>query len=312
MPLHRRPDRVRSFGAILIAGLLVASVAPAEGARQQTYPSAAAAVQALIDAAKADDTAALIAIFGPESRSLILSGDPAADEVTREEFVERAAAGTHLELVGDDFAVLSVGADYWPFAIPLVRGRAGWSFDTVAGKEELLNRRIGRNELYTIQICQEYVAAQREYARRRSAESGVAEYAQRVRSTPGQRDGLYWEVAAGEEESPIGPLFASASREGYLHVRSETPEPFHGYLYKILTAAGPHAPGGARSYVRDGRMTDGFALLAYPAGYGASGVMTFQVNQQGVVFEKDLGPGTAEIAARITAYDPDESWDPAD
>ncbi len=175
-----------------------------------------------------------------------------------------------------------------------------------------MNRRIGRNELDTIQVFQDYAAAQRDYAHRRQRADGVAEYAQHLRSTPGKRDGLYWEVKAGEEESPIGPLIASASAEGYRAKGEGDPEPFHGYIYRALRAAGPHAPGGARSYVKDGRMTGGFALLAYPVRYGASGIMTFQVNENGVVFQKDLGPRTDEIAAGITAYDPDDSWNPTE
>jgi hypothetical protein len=174
------------------------------------------------------------------------------------------------------------------------------------------NRRVGRNELYTIQICQEYVQAQHEYARIQRATNGVVEYAQHIRSTPGKRDGLYWETEDADAESPLGPLIASATAEGYRPGTTAEPQPFHGYLYRLLTAAGPDAPGGARSYIKDGRMTGGFALVAYPVRYGSSGVMTFQVNNQGVVFEKDLGPRTAEIAAKMTAYNPDESWDPVD
>jgi hypothetical protein len=302
---------MRSFAAVAIACLLTVDVATAV-AGQRTFPSAEAAVQALIAAAKAEDRSELLAIFGPEGKGVIESGDPVADRAARDSFIERATARTHLEPVGDNFAALSVGEDDWPFPIPLVKDGKGWSFDTAAGKTELLNRRVGRNELNTINTCREYVTVQREYARLMQAESGVAEYARRVRSTPGKHDGLYWESAAGEQESPLGPLFASASREGYLKGGSDGPQPFHGYVYKILTAAGPDAPGGPKDYIKNGRMTEGFGLLAYPAGYGTSGVMTFQVNQQGIVFQKDLGPNTAAIAAKITAYDPDDSWDPVD
>jgi hypothetical protein len=296
--------------------MLVASLVVASGgvgfAAQKHFDSADAAVSAVVEAARNGDRAALESIFGPEAERVLLSGDPVADREARECFVARAAERTHLQRVGDDFAILSVGNDDWPFAIPLVKEKSGWIFDTVAGERELNNRRIGRNELYTMQVMQEYVAAQRDYARRKRAMDGVAEYAQKLRSSPGQRDGLYWDVQPGDNPSPMGPLFASAVSEGYRPGEHETPQPFHGYLYKPLTNAGPHAPGGARSYVRGGRLTDGFALLAYPVRYGTSGIMTFIVNNQGVIFQKDLGPQTAEIAARIDAYDPDDSWYPPD
>jgi hypothetical protein len=286
--------------------------APCYASSGKSFPSADAAVKALVDAAKAGDRKELLAIFGPEGGEVLPSGDPVADREAREDFVERAAEKTDLERVGDDFAVLNVGNDEWPFPIPLIEEKGSWHFDVAAGKTELLNRRIGRNELNTIQVCQEYASAQREYARRSERVTGVKEYAQRLRSTPGKHDGLYWETAEGEEESPIGPLMASATSEGYRPGTTEGPQPFHGYIYKLLTNAGPHAPGGARSYIKDGRLTGGFALLAYPVKYGSSGVMTFQVNAQGVVFQKDLGPKTAEIARKITAYDPDDSWDGTD
>ena len=281
-------------------------------AAQRTFASPDDAMNALVAAAGAADRAELKAIFGPNAERVLTSGDEVADKEARDFFVARAAERKHLQLVGDDFAVVSVGNDDWPFPIPLVRTRDKWSFDTAAGEEEVKNRRVGRNELYTIQIMQEYVGAQREYARLRKNTDGVAEYAQRLRSTAGKRDGLYWETQDADAESPLGPLLASASREGYRPGTSETPQPFHGYIYKPLTAAGPSAPGGARSYIKDGKLTGGFALLAYPVRYGSSGIMTFIVNNQGVVFEQDLGPRTAETAAGISAYDPDDSWHPVD
>jgi hypothetical protein len=296
-----------------LGGLLaLASFSTALAASQRHFESANAAAIAVVNAAKAHDTATIDEIFGPNAREMLRSGDDVADQEAREDFVARAEERVHLEPVGDDFAVLSVGNDYWPFPIPLVKEKSGWRFDVEAGKTEMLNRRIGRNELYAINVAQEYVAAQREYARRRQAETGVSEFAQRIRSTPGQRDGLYWETGDGEDESPMGPLVASASREGYRAGGADEGEPYHGYVYKIFTAQGPNAPGGARSYIKDGRMTEGFALVAYPVRYGASGIMTFQVNQQGVVFQKDLGPRTAKIVAGVSAYDPDESWDPTE
>ncbi len=302
-------------GLVLGAAVSVVIGWPAEvaAAGQRTFASPDDAVSALVEVARNGDRAGLRALFGPKTDEAFVSGDPIADREAADRFVERAAERKHLEWVGDDFAVLSVGNDDWPFAIPLMKEKRGWVFETEVGMTELMNRRVGRNELDTIQTAQAYVDAQREYARRRAAAGGEMEYAQRVRSTPGKRDGLYWEAPEGEDESPMGPFFADASGEGY-HLEREkaAPEPFHGYIFRILTAAGPNAPGGARSYIKEGKMTGGFALLAYPVRYGASGVMTFQVNEQGVVFQKDLGPRTAEIAARITAYDPDESWDPTE
>jgi len=209
-----------------------------------------------------------------------------------------------IERTTDALAVLHVGADDWPLPIPIVREADGWRFDTAAGKEELLNRRIGRNELTAIAVCRAYVNAQKEFARRFHA------YAQSLRSTPGKRDGLYWE-AADHDVSPLGPFVASAAAEGYrVREAGEAPAPYHGYFFRILTAQGPHAPGGAREYVKEGQMTGGFALVAWPADHGSSGVMTFLVDEQGVVFQKDLGEGTTEAAKAMTAYDPDASWEP--
>lgn len=298
--------------AVLLA--LAASVEYASASGQRVFASPEAAVQAVVDAAAADDTAMLLAIFGPESREIVTSGDAVADDFARERFAARATERTDLTRIGDDFAVLSVGTDDWPFPVPMMKDARGWYFYTAAGKEELLNRRIGRNELSTMQVCREYVDAQRDYASRMQRESRDPEYAQRLYSRPGTHDGLYWETGDGEEESPVGPFLAGAASEGYGrqgHLASRA-EPFHGYVLRILTGQGPAAPGGARSYVENGRMTGGFALLAYPAVYGSTGIKTFIVNQLGVVYEKDLGPRTATIAGSMVAYDPDGSWHPAD
>ncbi|TMB51697.1 MAG: DUF2950 domain-containing protein [Deltaproteobacteria bacterium] len=215
-----------------------------------------------------------------------------------------AAERTRIERTSDAIAILHVGRDDWPFPIPIVRDADGWRFDTAAGKEELLNRRIGRNELTAIEVCRAYVGAQIEFARR------FHTYAQSFRSTPGKRDGLYWE-ATDHDVSPLGPLVAAATAEDYRHGEAgQAPAPYHGYFFRILTAQGAHAPDGARDYVKDGRMTGGFALVAWPADHGSSGIMTLIVGEQGVVFQKDLGEGTGEAAKAITAYDPDESWQP--
>ena len=216
-----------------------------------------------------------------------------------------------IETVPDGATIAHIGRQGTPFPIPLVKDGPQWRFDTAAGKDELLNRRIGHNELMTIAGARAYVDAQEEYARAAVTRGDARAYAQKVRSAPGQHDGLYWDDAGGTDESPLGPLFAAAAAEGYqMAEQPVTPQPYHGYLFRILTAQGANAPGGARSYVKDGKMTGGFALVAWPAEYGKGGIMTLQVNGQGIVFEKDLGPQTAEAVQAITAYDPDASWTP--
>jgi hypothetical protein len=248
-------------------------------------------------------------MLGPEGAKLIHSGDPVADRHGRTRFIAAYDEAHKLELDGDSKAILIVGTDQWPLPIPLVREHARWRFDTKAGADEILNRRIGRNELSVIEVCRAYVAAQREYAAKRLGSGGSPEYAQHFMSTIGQRDGLYWPVKAGEEESPLGPLIARARAAGYRpgtpHVK---PRPYYGYYFRILTQQGQIAPGGARKYIVNGHMTGGFALIAYPATYADSGIMTFIVNQDGIVYQKNLGPATTHIAQQITQYDPDLSW----
>jgi hypothetical protein len=293
-------------GLFLASGLVTAADEPA----QRHFARPEDAVRALVAAARSGDQSALLALLGPDGEPVVSSGDPVADAAGRRQFAARAAERTRLETLADGTVVAHVGKEDWPLPIPLVKDDEGWRFDTPAGKDELLNRRIGRNELATIRSCRAYVDAQREYASRdRGAGAGV--YAQRVRSTDDARDGLYWEDTTGRDESPLGPLFAEAAAEGYaIQGATAGPAPYHGYLYRILTAQGPNAPGGARSYLKDGRMTGGFGLVAWPAEHGQSGVMTFQVGPQGIVYQKDLGPGTAEAVKAIAAFDPDESWTP--
>jgi len=271
---------------------------------QERFPSPQVAARALEAAARGSDPARLIAILGPASEEIVSSGDPVADATARRRFASAAAERTRIERLSDAIAILHVGGTDWPFPIPVVREGDTWRFDTASGKDELLNRRIGRNEMTAIEVCRTYVDAQKEFARR------FRVYAQSFRSTPGKRDGLYWE-ATDHDESPLGPLVASATAEEYHPADpGEGPAPYHGYLFRILTAQGAHAPGGARSFVKDGRMTGGFALIAWPAVHGSSGVMTFLVSEQGVVLQKDLGDGTAEAVKAITTYDPDGSWEP--
>lgn len=295
--------RPRTTIATLLVSLLALSRATA--GTVEHFPTPDAAAQAL-DAAIRDtkSTARLAAVLGPDSDEIISSGDPVEDAAARKRYATAAAEHTRIERLDDATAVIHVGHDDWPLPIPIVRDADGWHFDSAAGKQELLNRRIGRNEITAIEVSRAYVAAQKEYASR------FHTFAQTVQSSPGKKDGLYW-AASDHDVSPLGPLVASATAEGYqLHGPTDPPAPYHGYYFRILTAQGAHAPGGARSYVSDGKMTGGFALLAWPANHGSSGIMSFQVGPQGVVFQKDLGDGTEAAAKAITTYDPDESWEP--
>jgi hypothetical protein len=288
-----------------LATLLCCALLPAPAGAQQHFPSPEAAARALEAAVRGGDVVRTVAILGPDGGEIISSGDPVDDARARKRFATAAGERTRIERSPDGgTAVLHVGRDDWPFPIPMIRESDGWRFDTASGKEELLNRRIGRNELVAIGVCRAYVDAQHEFAAR------FHTYAQSLRSAPGKRDGLYWE-ATDHDVSPFGPLVAAATAEGYQHGEaSDAPAPYHGYFFRILTGQGAQAPGGARSYVEDGRMTGGFALLAWPADHRSSGIMTFIVSQQDVVFQKDLGEATAEAAKAITTYDPDASWEP--
>jgi len=288
-----------------IVTLLCFAWLPATARAQQYFPSPEAAAQALAAATRGSDPQRLLAVLGPESDKVVSSGDPVDDAAARKRFSAAAGERTRIERSADGTtAILHVGRDDWPFPIPIVRDAQGWRFDTALGKQELLNRRIGRNELTAIEVCRAYVDAQNEFAAR------FHMYAQSFRSTPGKRDGLYWE-ATDHDVSPLGPLIAAATAEGYHHAEaSAAPAPYHGYFFRILTAQGAHAPGGARDYVKDGKMTGGFGLVAWPADHGSSGIMTFMVDAQGVVFQKDLGERTSEAAKAITAYDLDGSWEP--
>jgi hypothetical protein len=287
-----------------------AAVSPmAAAAPQKTFATPAAAVDALMAANRGNHLGKLLAILGPAGAKLIHSGDPVADRRGRTRFIAAYDEAHKFELDGDSKAIMIVGTDQWPLPIPLVREHARWRFDTKAGADEILNRRIGRNELSVIEVSRAYVLAQREYAAKKLGPGGDAEYAQHFMSTEGQRDGLYWPVKAGEQESPVGLLIAQARAAGYRpgtpHLK---PRPYYGYFFRILTRQGQDAPGGAKDYVLNGHMTGGFALIAYPATYGDSGIMTFIVNQDGIVYQKNLGPDTTRMAAQITQYDPDGSW----
>ncbi len=297
--------------SVAVATLIIALFVPVQGyaaqARQKTFASPEEAVKDLIDAAKAGNQAELMAIFGPAARAVLSSGDAVEDREVRERFVKAYEAKHALIQDGNAKAVLQIGTEEWPFPIPIVKKGEKWSFDTKKGKEELNNRRIGRNELNTIQTCLAYVDAQREYAAKDRDGDGLFEYAQKFWSTPNKKDGLYWETKTGEEESPLGDFVAKATREGYTKTDNK-PVPYHGYFFKILKAQGKNAHGGAYDYVVNGKMIGGFGMVAYPANYGVSGVMTFIVNHEGVVYEKNLGKDTAKIARAIKLFDPDKTW----
>jgi hypothetical protein len=272
---------------------------------QEQFTTPEEAVSALVDAAKSQDQT-LLTVLGPDGKAVVSSGDPVADANARDNFVSAYDTKHALELEGDGSQTLIIGDDDWPFPIPLVNKDGKWQFDTKAGLDEILRRRIGRNELATIQVALAYVQAQNEYAALDPAGLGSHVYAQRIVSRPGKKDGLYWVTAEGEPPSPLGDLAAKASAEGYK--AGQTPIPYHGYYYRILTRQGPNAPGGAYDYLAKGKMIGGFALIAYPAQYGNSGIMTFMVNQDGTVFQKDLGLQTDQLARKIVSFDPDQTW----
>jgi Protein of unknown function (DUF2950) len=292
-----------SLARLLTAAVLAFAMASVANA-QQSFKTPEEAVEALASAAKAPDRKGVLAVLGPDASDLVSSGDEVADRSDRDRVIEAYDAKHQVVMEGADKAVLVLGNQDWPFPIPLVRKDGTWRFDTATGREEILFRRIGRNELAAIQAILAYVDAQQEYAEKGIAGNGV--YAQRIVSRPGTKDGLYWPAQSGEDESPLGDLAASAAAEGYRAGQQRIP--YHGYYYKVLTRQGPNAPGGALDYVVRGKMIGGFALVAYPAQYDNSGVMTFVVNHQGTIYQKDLGPQTAGIATGMTAFNPDNTW----
>ena len=299
------------FITVIIALIAFNLTVSAQDAKQEKFKSPEEAFGALIKAAKTHDTAGLLAIFGPQGKAIISSGDAVEDSNDRNSFVEAAEEAVKFSKLDDNTMLADIGKDACSFPIPIVRSGQEWAFSTDEGKQEIINRRIGKNELSTIQVSMAYVDAQREYAGKDRDGSGVLQYAQRFVSHEDRKDGLYWKAAAGEESSPLGPLFAQATGEGYtVRKPSEKHKPYHGYYFKILKGQGSKAPGGDIDYIVDGKMTAGFGLLTYPAEYGASGIMTFMVNQQGIVYEKDLGPKTEEMVKALTKYDPDETWKP--
>ena len=295
---------VREFAtlAILLAGCFPACTL-AQQRGQTTFSSPEEASSALVAAMQSNDEKALLEFLGPDGKQIISSGDETEDIHTRANFVQRYLEMHRLVNEPDGTTILYIGARNWPTPIPLVRNANVWYFDTEAGKREILYRRIGRNEISAIRICQELAAAEKEYH-----DAQHAEYAQAIFSDEGQRNGLYWKVAAGEPQSPIGPLVANAVAQGYAPGRSGAPTPYRGYYFRILTTQGKNAPGGAKHYIVDGKMTEGFAFVAYPAEYRSSGVMTFIVSSDRVVYQRDLGKTTDVIANSMKKYDPDSTW----
>jgi hypothetical protein len=293
---------------VLALSLPAHAAEPAEkAAKQTTYATAEDAAAGLADAVRSEDFNALLAVVGPSSKSWIQSGDRVADLAVLQQFLGLYATKHEIIPDGNDKATLAVGADSWPFPAPLVKQGDRWRFDAEAGKEEVLNRRIGRDELDTIQTLLAIVDAQREYATVDRDRNGLHEYAKRFFSSSGKQDGLYWSTSEAEPPSPLGPLVAKAAAKGY--VRSgEPPEPYNGYLFRILTAQGPDAPGGAYDYLFRDKLIGGFAVVAWPAKYGNSGIVTFVVNHDGVVYQKDFGDVTPARVARITRFNPDRTW----
>ncbi len=298
----------------LLCGLLVATSAQAAARKGRTYETPQAAVEALIAATKADNPQELAKILGPGSKKLIDSEDAVADSADRAAFAAAYAEKNALVPDGDseERYQLQTGQDSTPFPIPIVKVGERWAFDVKAGAETLIDRRIGHNELSAMQVCLAYAEAQRDYLRLNPTQAPTPHYAVRIASKPGQRDGLYWETKPGEPQSPLGALAAAAEVGGYEAAGQSVEAPFFGYRYRVLTSQGKHAQGGARNYIENNVMSGGFALLAYPASYGSSGVMSFMINQDGVIYEKNLGKKTASLAKKITSFDPDDSWHKTD
>jgi hypothetical protein len=302
-----RASRFKTGIAVAIAAAFLAAC-DFFGGSQASYDSPDEAGEALLSAVGSGETSAMVRVLGEEAQPVVESGDPIEDANLRNEFIALYTAAHRWESIAADAAMLVVGADDWPFPFPLVKERSGWRFDTSHGIEEILDRRIGENELAAIQASLAYVDAQREYYWLNPEGAPLLHYARSFLSTAGRKDGLYWDASDGESPSPLGALFAAARAEGYLIDSQYQPVPYYGYHFRILTSQGEHAAGGAYDYVVGDRMIGGFGLIAYPAERGSTGVMTFIVNHDGVVFSKDLGPDTAKLAVETTRFDPDDTW----
>jgi hypothetical protein len=292
--------RTVSIAAALVAA--AATLLPAAGER--TFKSPQEAAQALLDAAEKNDTEALLKLFGPEGKAIVVSGDATEDKNGRADFAHLARESMHIDQPHASRAIIEVGPDKWPFPVPLALKNGQWMFDSAQGKVEVLARRVGRNEMNAIDVCRGYVEAQMEYAARDRDADGILEYAQTILSAPGKKDGLYWE---GESETLVPKSFADAAAV-ILGAQGKKAQPYHGYFFHILKAQGPDAEGGAMNYVVKGEMIGGFAMVAWPAEYGVSGVNTLMVNQSGAVYEKDLGATTGVLARQMTQFNPGKGW----
>ena len=290
--------------------LLIAAASPA-GAAPASYPTTEAAVGAVIAALEARDRAALVQVFGAENEDVVFTGDQVQDRQIWSEFLRAYRALNRIDANDDGTATLEIGKDLWPFPAPLVKDDAGWHFDMASARDEVLLRRIGENELDVIDVMRRYDAAQDAYRAANPAGDGIPAFAAHILSSPGARDGLYWPDAPGAPKSPVGDFIARASADGYnFDGTDEDPKPYLGYYFRILTKQGPAAPGGAMDYMVNGHLLAGHALLAFPAAYGDSGVMSFMVSEAGTVYEADLGPDTLAAASAIDSFDPGEGWKP--
>ena len=309
-----KPSSIAFKNQLLLLALIISLTActkpkPPEAG---TFASPDDAGSALVAAVKSGDQNALVAILGPDSKDVISSGDAVQDKNTGSAVAAAYDVMHRWRTTTDGSQILLIGADNFPFPIPLKQNGAGqWFFDTASGKDEILNRRIGRNELATIEACEAMADAQAEYFSQLHDGATTKQYAMKFLSDPGKQNGLYWQSAEGQPQSPLGSLVASAAAEGYSS-KAGTPTAFHGYYFRMLTGQSSQAPGGAKDYVVDGKMTGGFAVVAYPAQYGDSGIMTFIINQDGLLLQKDLGNTTTQIASAMTVYDPDADWDPVE
>jgi DUF2950 family protein len=303
---------LRWLTSALVCALLLAVhvTTGAQADRPRAFATPDEAVKALLDAAKTANLDQLLVILGPDGRELASTSDPATARMNLKVFTVAAKEQIRLENDGPNRKILVIGGEEWPFPVPLVKGADGWRFDTAAGKEEILARRIGRNELAVIDTCHAYVSAQKRYAAQGHDGKPAGAYAMAFASEPGKQNGLYWPAVRGQKLSPLGEMVAQAAEGRANAASSGQRSPFQGYYFRILTSQGPAAAGGAKNYVVNGVMSGGFALVAWPAEYGATGVMTFIVNQDGVVFEKDLGKDTSATAEKLTAFNPDKSWHP--
>ena len=311
--MSRAARRTTILGRVIILGTLTLFAGCSKPAKPayQMFASPDDAGNGLLMAAKSGDPNAVIAVFGPDSKDIVMTGDPVQDKNTTDQVIAAYNVMHRWRKMPDGSQTLLLGADNFPFPIPLKKNAAGqWYFDVAAGREEILMRRIGRNELAVMDVCNALVDAEAEYFSMRHDDGSTGQFAAKFISDSGKQNGLYWESPEGQPKSPLGPMAVYATNEGY-NVKPDAHVPFHGYYFRMLTQQGSNAPGGAKDYVVNGKMTGGFAFVAYPAEYRNSGVMTFIINQDGVLLQKDLGTATTQTAAAMTEFNPDQSWTPA-